>query len=114
MLSKNWTKTKDGIAANISPYSWTEPNHGLRLNVTLISTGQTCFPNTKKPFSDCTEDDAMTLLSCIKIESCQCGRPRFAQPLAQNRGDLCEVCFMNKIRTLHDSEPATSNLGNVA
>jgi hypothetical protein len=105
MLDRNWTKTQNGLAANISPYSWTEPRHGLRLNVTLLATGQTCFPHTVKPFQDCTEEDAALLLGAVKIGKCSCGNPRFESPLAQNRGLECETCFTNRIKAMKKNNP---------
>lgn len=98
MLTKNWAKTQNGLAANISAYSWTEPSHGLRLNVTLLATGQTCFPHTAKPFQYATEEDAQMLLDAVKVGQCACGNPRFEQPFAMNRGGECESCFMAHIK----------------
>ncbi len=94
MLSRNWTKTQNGLAANISPYSWATPGHELKLNITLLATGQTGSASGDKLFIDANETDALELMKRVQVRQCaNCGKPFL--------GNRCPVCSPSESSCLH-------------
>ena len=89
------------LTAEVSPCVFMHKGYPLQLTVKNPNGGDTIIADRTKNAETFTDADCQALLQKVGVVSCKdgCGRMAFdPATCSTNRGGVCEVCFMAKLR----------------